>query len=163
MMRLCAFLLLIAASFAADPSSFALWTRSTIGEHEATLMKNVSPDHSSLETPADYGDHRFRLLYRDADGLPEEHDKIVDVVIVHSGEGVRRPANIWGRAHWWRVATSRCRRYRPHSGGHPAPLSCAGRQAHYLRSAEIPRETAVIWLAEFDLPIRVCSRAQIHP
>ena len=23
--------------------------------------------------------HRFRLLYRDADGLPEEHDKIVDV------------------------------------------------------------------------------------
>lgn len=81
MMRLCPFLLLIAASFAADPSSFALWTRSTIGEHEATLMKNVSPDHSSLETPADYGDHRFRLLYRDADGLPEEHDKIVDVVI----------------------------------------------------------------------------------
>lgn len=96
MMRLCPFLLLIAASFAADPSSFALWTRSTIGEHEATLMKNVSPDHSSLETPADYGDHRFRLLYRDADGLPEEHDKIVDVVIVHSGEGVRRPANILG-------------------------------------------------------------------
>ena len=51
-MRVCPFLLLIAASFAADPSSFALWTRSTIGEHEATLMKNVSPDHSSLETPA---------------------------------------------------------------------------------------------------------------
>jgi hypothetical protein len=23
----------------------------------------------------------------DADGLPEEHDKIVDVVVVHSGEG----------------------------------------------------------------------------
>lgn len=51
-------------------------------------MKNVSPDHSSRETLADYGDHRFRLLYRDTDGLPEEHDKIVDVVIVHSGEGV---------------------------------------------------------------------------
>ena len=88
MMRLCLFLLLIAASFAANPSSFALWTRSAIGEHEAALMKNVSPDHSSRETLADYGDHRFRLLYRDADGLPEEHDKIVDVVIVHSGEGV---------------------------------------------------------------------------
>jgi hypothetical protein len=26
------------------------------------------------------------LLYRDADGLPEEHDQIVDVVMVHSGE-----------------------------------------------------------------------------
>ena len=50
-------------------------------------MKNVAPDHSSRETLADYGDHRFRLLYRDADGLPEEHDKIVDVVMVHSGAG----------------------------------------------------------------------------
>ena len=50
-------------------------------------MKSVAPDHSSRETLADYGDHRFRLLYRDADGLPEEHDRIVDVVIVHSGEG----------------------------------------------------------------------------
>ena len=49
-------------------------------------MKHVAPDHSSRETLADYGDHRFRLLYRDADGLPEEHDQIVDVVIVHSGE-----------------------------------------------------------------------------
>ena len=38
-------------------------------------MKNVAPDHSSRETLADYGDHRFRLLYRDANGLPEEHDK----------------------------------------------------------------------------------------
>ena len=44
-------------------------------------------DHSSRETLADYGDHRFRLLYRDANGLAEEHDKIVDVVVVHSGEG----------------------------------------------------------------------------
>lgn len=50
-------------------------------------MKSVAPDHSSRETLADYGDHRFRLLYRDADGLPEEHDRIVDVVMVHSGEG----------------------------------------------------------------------------
>ena len=32
-------------------------------------------------------DHRFRLLYRDADGLPEQHDNTVDVVIVQSGEG----------------------------------------------------------------------------
>ncbi len=50
-------------------------------------MKSVAPDHSSRETLADYGDHRFRLLYRNADGLPEQHDKIVDVVMVHSGEG----------------------------------------------------------------------------
>ena len=87
MMRACLFLMLFAPTFAAEESSFALWTLSAIKQHEATLMKNVAPDHSSRETLADYGDHRFRLLYRDANGLPEEHDKIVDVVMVHSGEG----------------------------------------------------------------------------
>jgi len=87
MTRPCILLLLIAPSFAADESSFALWTPAQIEQHEAKLKKNVAPDHSSRETLADYGDHRFRLLYRDADGFPEEHDKIVDVVMVHSGEG----------------------------------------------------------------------------
>ena len=87
MNRACWLLLLIAPSFAANESTFALWTRSAIEQQEAALMKNVAPDHSSRETLADYGDHRFRLLYRDADGLPEEHDKIVDVVMVHSGAG----------------------------------------------------------------------------
>jgi hypothetical protein len=54
----------------AEESSFALWTPAAIGQREAALMKNVAPDHSSRETLADYGDHRFRLLYRDADGTP---------------------------------------------------------------------------------------------
>lgn len=76
-----------AASFAAEESSFGLWTPAFVGQREAELMKHVAADHSSRETLADYGDHRFRLLYRDADGLPEEHDKIVDVVMVHSGSG----------------------------------------------------------------------------
>ncbi len=87
MMRPCLLLLLFVPSFAAEELSFALWTPAAIGQHEAALMKNVAPDHSSRETLADYGDHRFRLLYRDANGLPEEHDKIVDVVVVPSGEG----------------------------------------------------------------------------
>jgi hypothetical protein len=86
MMRAGLVLFLFAPSFAAEKSSFALWTPSVIDQQEAILMKNVAPDHSSRETLADYGDHRFRLLYRDADGLPEEHDQIVDVVMVHSGE-----------------------------------------------------------------------------
>ena len=87
MTRACLLLLLMAPCFAAEESSFALWTPSVIEQHEAGLKRNVAPDHSSRETLADYGDHRFRLLFRDADGLPEEHDKLVDVVMVHSGEG----------------------------------------------------------------------------
>ena len=90
MMRLCLFLVLFATSFAAEESSFALWSRSAVDQHEAKLMKNVAADHSARETLADYGDHRFRLLYRDADGFPEQHDRIVDVVMVHSGEGALR-------------------------------------------------------------------------
>src|ERR1700749_70763 len=87
MMRLCVLLFLFAPAFVAEESSFALWTPSVITQRESALMKKVAPGHSSRETLADYGDHRFRLLYRDADGAPEQHDKIVDVVMIHSGEG----------------------------------------------------------------------------
>lgn len=71
MTRLCLLLLMFAPSFVAEESSFALWTPAAIGQREAALMKNVAPDHSSRETLAGYGDHRFRLLYRDANGLPK--------------------------------------------------------------------------------------------
>src|SRR5579871_4000828 len=94
MMRRCFFLLLLTPAFAAEQSSFALWTQAAIDQREAALSKHVASDHSSRETLADYGGHRFRLLYRDADGLPEEHDKIVDVVMVHSGEGALRLGGI---------------------------------------------------------------------
>ena len=90
MLRRCLFLLFFVPAFAAEQSSFALWTSSGIDLREDKLKQNVAADHSSRETLADYGDHRFRLLYRDADGRPEEHDKIVDVVMVHSGEGALR-------------------------------------------------------------------------
>src|ERR1700756_1440286 len=72
---------------AEDPKGFAMWKAGELKEHDAALSKHVEADHSSRETLADYGDHRFRLLYRDADGNPEQHDNIVDVVIVQSGEG----------------------------------------------------------------------------
>src|SRR6476469_3731141 len=73
---------------AADPQGFALWKASELKQHDAALSKHVADDHSSRETLADFGDHRFRMLYRDADGNPEQHDSIIDIVIVESGEGV---------------------------------------------------------------------------
>jgi hypothetical protein len=73
--------------FAADPAGFALWRAAELKQRDEALSKKVGPDHSARETLADYGDHRFRLLYRDADGVPEQHDAIVDVVMVQSGEG----------------------------------------------------------------------------
>ena len=72
---------------AADPPGFALWTAADLRSHDAALSTHVGGDHSSRETLADYGDHRFRMLFRDADGNPEQHDAIIDVVIVHAGEG----------------------------------------------------------------------------
>jgi hypothetical protein len=73
--------------FAADPPGFALWKSAELKEHDEALSKKVGPDHSARETLADYKSHRFRMLYRDGDGFPEQHDKIIDVVIVQSGAG----------------------------------------------------------------------------
>jgi mannose-6-phosphate isomerase-like protein (cupin superfamily) len=78
---------LVAPLFAAQPTEFALWTSAELTRRDLALSKKVGPDHSARETLADYGDHRVRLLYRDGDGFPEQHDNVVDVVIVKSGEG----------------------------------------------------------------------------
>jgi hypothetical protein len=87
-MRALILLLAIAPTFAAEATDgFALWKPSELKTHEEALSKKVGPDHSSRETLADYKTHRFRMLYRDADGAPEEHDTIIDVVMVQSGEG----------------------------------------------------------------------------
>jgi len=79
--------ILVVPVFAADPTGFALWRAAELKQRDEALSKKVGPDHSARETLADYGDHRLRLLYRDADGVPEQHDAIVDVVMVQSGEG----------------------------------------------------------------------------
>ena len=79
--------LLATPVFAADPPGFALWKAGELKQRDEALSKKVGPDHSARETLADYMSHRFRLLYRDADGFPEQHDNIVDVVFVQSGEG----------------------------------------------------------------------------
>ena len=85
--------LVVAAALFLGPPLFAqevrfgLWSAAELAKRDAALSKKVGPDHSSRETLADYGHHRFRLLYRDADGAPEQHDQIVDVVFVQSGEG----------------------------------------------------------------------------
>ena len=84
---ICAAALLAAPVLAADPPGFALWKASDLKSHDAALSKHVADDHSSRETLADYKSHRFRMLYRDADGNPEQHDAIIDIVMVQSGEG----------------------------------------------------------------------------
>jgi mannose-6-phosphate isomerase-like protein (cupin superfamily) len=79
--------LLLGPSLSAQDVRFGLWSAAELAKRDAVLSKKVGPDHSSRETLADYGHHRVRLLYRDADGAPEQHDRIVDVVFVQSGEG----------------------------------------------------------------------------
>lgn len=79
--------LLVLPVVAADPDGFIMWRADELRQRDRALSRRVGPDHSARETLADFGDHRFRLLYRDADGVPEQHDHIVDVVMVQSGEG----------------------------------------------------------------------------
>ena len=83
-------LALLAAPIAAQgptKSAFALWRAPELATRNQALSTKIGADHSARETLADYGDHRFRYIRRDGDGFPEEHDQIVDVVIVQSGEG----------------------------------------------------------------------------
>ena len=82
-----AFAVLAFSASAADPPGFAVWRASDLKARDAALSKHVGDDHSSRETLADYTSHRFRMLYRDADGNPEQHDAIIDIVYVQSGEG----------------------------------------------------------------------------
>ena len=65
----------------------AVWRHDELVRRDAALATSIGADGSSRETLADYGNHRFRFLRRDSDGRPEQHDRIVDVVIVHSGRG----------------------------------------------------------------------------
>lgn len=71
----------------ADPPGFGIWKAEELKKRDDALSTHVAADHSSRETLADYGSHRFRMLYRDADGNPEQHDAIIDVVLVQTGEG----------------------------------------------------------------------------
>ena len=74
----------------ADPLGFLMWSSSELEQRDAALSTRVGPDHSARETLADYGNpfraHRFRLIHRDADGIPEQHEHIEDVVFIKSGE-----------------------------------------------------------------------------
>ncbi|MGE0157765.1 MAG: cupin domain-containing protein [Gemmatimonadales bacterium] len=64
-----------------------VWRQDELARRDGALATTIGADGSSRETLADYGDHRFRFLRRASDGRPEQHDQIVDVVIVHSGRG----------------------------------------------------------------------------
>ena len=85
--RILAAVLIAAPVPAADPHGFSIWEARDLTAHDVALSAHVADDHSSRETLADYGNHRFRMLYRDADGNPEQHDAIIDIVFVQSGEG----------------------------------------------------------------------------
>ena len=86
-LRILAVALIVAPVGAADPPGFAMWKAEALKKHDQALPAHVAADHSSRETLADYGTHRFRMLYRDADGNPEQHDAIIDIVMVQSGAG----------------------------------------------------------------------------
>lgn len=78
---------LVAPVVAAETEGFRLWKASELRQRDEALAGKIGPDRSARETLADYGNHRFRLLRRDGDGNPEQHDRIIDVVMVQSGGG----------------------------------------------------------------------------
>lgn len=85
-----ALVLLFSAGQATGPG-FYHWSTEELSQRDEALSERVRSDHSARETLIGYGNpsgaHRFRLIRRDADGIPEQHEGIEDVVFVHSGEG----------------------------------------------------------------------------
>lgn len=75
-----------------DPPGFAIWSESELRNRHVVLTGQLRPDRSARETLADFGSptrsHRFRYIHRDADGVPEIHDDIIDLVFVKSGAGM---------------------------------------------------------------------------
>lgn len=69
---------------------FYRWSTEELSQRDEALSARMRSDHSARETLAGYGNpsgsHRFRFIRRDADGIPEQHESIEDVVFVHSGE-----------------------------------------------------------------------------
>jgi len=82
-----AFALIALPSSAWAQGAVGVWRQDELDRRDAALATSIGQDGSSRETLADYGDHRFRYLRRDSDGRPEQHNNIIDVVIVHSGRG----------------------------------------------------------------------------
>jgi mannose-6-phosphate isomerase-like protein (cupin superfamily) len=70
-----------------EASGFALWSAAELDQRNTALGERIGPDGSARETLRDYGNHRFRFIRRDSDGFPEQHDGIIDVVMVQSGRG----------------------------------------------------------------------------
>ena len=75
----------------AQAPGFVMWSAADLAQRDAALAEGIRPDGSARETLADYGNpsgaHRFRFIRRDADGFPEQHVHIEDVVFVRSGAG----------------------------------------------------------------------------
>ena len=74
-----------------EAPGFVIWSAAELEGRNAALADRIRPDGSARETLADYdnpsGAHRFRFIRRDADGVPEQHAHIEDVVFVQSGSG----------------------------------------------------------------------------
>ena len=72
-LRLSFFLLLaIVPLLAADPPGFVIWP------------KGVPP--ADLTGKLDFGNHALSISHRDKNGMVEVHEKLVDVLVVQSGE-----------------------------------------------------------------------------
>jgi mannose-6-phosphate isomerase-like protein (cupin superfamily) len=65
-------LLAIVPLMAADPPGFVIWSR------------GVPP--ADLKGKLDFGNHALSVSHRDKNGVVEVHEKLVDVLVVQSGE-----------------------------------------------------------------------------
>jgi hypothetical protein len=135
-LRLSYFLLLaIAPLMAADPPGFVIWP------------KGVPP--ADLTGKLDFGNHALSISHRDNNGAVEVHQKLVDVLVMQSGEatlvvggeviGSRTtgPGEIQGDSIKGGVSIkSGAWRRDPYSRRSASPVLCGARERDHLLSSE---------------------------
>ncbi len=148
------FVLGAALLFAADPAGFAFWSASDLKSMARKLAPKMDPKVKvATENLATYGNHLVMVVYREANGEAELHEKQVDIFVVQSGEGElvlggemvggknhrarRDPRPIHqGRTHH----EARARRHGAYPGQHPAPGAGEVREQVHLRHCESGRQ-----------------------
>ena len=87
MRKTIAVLLFVAATgfSAGDPEGFRVWKASQMDADAKTLATKVDANHVASLPLGSVGNRTFSLAHREGPGQAEWHEKVADVIMIHSG------------------------------------------------------------------------------
>lgn len=86
MKLLCLFAIALFPLGAADPPGFMYWSASELKGFAKTLSPKIDAKKAASQQLANFGNHVVMIAHREGSGEAELHEKMVDFMIVESGE-----------------------------------------------------------------------------